>query len=62
MIYDTKDTILPTLKLTGPVPIHIDDDFEGEYLKLDIGPRYWMFTKKGGLCVESGTRLAPTVP
>ena len=59
MIYDTKDTILPTLKLASLVPIHIDDD-DDEFLKLDIGPRYWMFCKKSGICIESGTRLAPS--
>lgn len=59
MLYDTKDTILPTLKLADSVPIHIDDD-DDEYLYLDIGPRHWTFCKKSGICTESGTRLAPS--
>jgi len=59
MLYDTKDTILPTLQLADSVPIHIDDD-DDECLTLNIGPRWWEFSKKSGICIGSGTRLAPS--
>ncbi|KKK65572.1 hypothetical protein LCGC14_2972770 [marine sediment metagenome] len=60
MKYESRDTLLPTLTLTNPVSIHIDDAFDVDLLKLDIGPCYWIFSKNRGVCVEAGVRRAPT--
>ena len=60
MVYETNDSLLPTVNFRNPVLMHIDDAFDGDLLKLDIGPCYWIFSKNSGVCVEAGLRRAPT--
>ncbi|KKK76390.1 hypothetical protein LCGC14_2864100 [marine sediment metagenome] len=60
MVYESTDTLLPTVNLRNPTIIHIDDSFDTDLLKLDIGPCYWIFSKSSGKCVEAGHRRAPT--
>ena len=59
MLYEAEDAVLPALDLTSPTTIHIDDSYDDKYLKLDVGPRYWIFHKESGCLVEARTRLAP---
>jgi len=53
--YETKDLILPMLKLEKPVTIRITGD--DKYLRLFVGPRDWQFSKETGKSVGAGTRL-----
>jgi len=55
MTYETKDLILPMLKLKEPVTIRITED--EKYLRLYVGPRDWQFSKETGKCVGAGTGL-----